>query len=80
VIRRARRQTFYEPAWQDWLWYASLPCAGYAALALASVVLPTNMHGALFAIAGAALGLLLIGIHNAWDTVRHIVIPDEKES
>jgi len=35
VIRRARRQTYYEPVWQDWLWYGVLPCAGYAALALA---------------------------------------------
>jgi hypothetical protein len=80
VIRRARRQTFYEPVWQDWLWYAWFPCAGYAALALASAALPTEIHGALFAIAGAALGLLLIGIHNAWDTVTHIVVPDEEES
>jgi hypothetical protein len=28
----------------------------------------------LFAIAGLALGLLLIGIHNAWDTVVYIAI------
>ena len=80
VIRRARRQTYYEPVWQDWLWYALLPCAVYAALALASAVLPTHTHPALFVIAGAALGLLLIGIHNAWDTVTHIVVPDEDES
>jgi len=29
VIRRARRQTFYKPVWQDWLWYALLPCGVY---------------------------------------------------
>jgi hypothetical protein len=28
---------------------------------------------ALFVIAAAALALLLIGIHNAWDTVTHLV-------
>jgi hypothetical protein len=28
----------------------------------------------LFAIGAAALGLLLIGIRNAWDTVTHIVV------
>jgi small-conductance mechanosensitive channel len=77
VIRRVRRQTSYEPVWQDWLWYALLPCAVYAALALASAALPTYTRRASFAVAGAALGLLIIGIHNAWDTVTHIVVPDE---
>ena len=80
VIRRTRRQTYYEPVWQDWLWYALLPCAVYAALALAAAVLAAHTHRALFVIAGAALGLLLIGIHNAWDTVTHIVVPDEDGS
>jgi hypothetical protein len=28
----------------------------------------------LFVIGAAALALLLIGIHNAWDTVTHIVL------
>lgn len=27
VIRRARRQDDYEPVWQDWCWYAILPCS-----------------------------------------------------
>ena len=42
VIRRARRQTYYEPVWQDWLWYAVLPCAGYAALGLGAAVFRTH--------------------------------------
>jgi hypothetical protein len=28
----------------------------------------------MFAVAGLALALLLIGIHNAWDSVTHIVV------
>jgi hypothetical protein len=74
VIRRAHRQTYYTPVWQDWLWHALLPCGVYAALVLAAAFLRTRL--ALFVIAAAALGLLLIGIHNAWDTVTHIVVPD----
>jgi len=27
----------------------------------------------LFVVAASALGLLLIGIHNAWDSVTHLV-------
>ncbi|MHB8066961.1 MAG: hypothetical protein ACYDIC_03565 [Desulfobaccales bacterium] len=74
VIRRARRQTFYQPVWEDWLWYAILPCSVYAALALAAVFLRSATQPAEFVIGAAALGLLFIGIHNAWDSVTHIVV------
>jgi hypothetical protein len=76
VIRRIRRQTSYQPVWEDWLWHALLPCGVHTALAVAAPFLRTHCQGALFAIAAAALALLFIGIHNAWDTVIHIVAPD----
>ena len=74
VIRRARRQTYYEPAWQDWLWYAVLPYAGYAPLGLGAAVLRTDAPLAFIVTATAALSLLVIVIHNAWDTVIQIVV------
>lgn len=73
VIHRARRQTVYEPVSEDWLWYHVFPCTLYAALILAAFLLRTTTI-APFMIAAVALGLLLIGIHNAWDTVTYIVI------
>jgi hypothetical protein len=73
VIRRARRQTGYEPVWEDWVWYAALPCGSYAALTAGAFMLAGSRR-ALFVVAGSALALLLIGIHNAWDTVTHIII------
>ena len=74
VIRRARQQTVYKPGREDWLWFIILPCSSYAVLALAALLLQTTTEVALFGIAGAALGLLLLGIHNAWDTVTYIVV------
>jgi hypothetical protein len=75
VIRRARRQTTYQPVFEDWLWYSILPCTVYGALALSTTVfLHRNAQVALFVVAGAALTLLLIGIHNAWDSITHIVV------
>ncbi|HTO88611.1 MAG TPA: hypothetical protein VMR54_13910 [Thermoanaerobaculia bacterium] len=74
VVHRARRQTDYQPVWDDWLWYTLLPCVSYAALTVTAVVLRTDSPLALFVIGAAALGLLLIGIRNAWDTVTHIVV------
>jgi hypothetical protein len=73
VIRRARRQTGYKPVWEDWVWYATLPCGSYAAVATAAFML-TSSRSALFVVAASALALLLIGIHNAWDAVTHIII------
>ncbi len=74
AIHRARRQTDYKPVWEDWIWHAVLPCSAYAALAVAALFLRTTTKAALFVIGTAALGLLLIGIHNAWDTVTHVVV------
>jgi predicted benzoate:H+ symporter BenE len=51
-----------------------LPWSTYVALALAAPFLCTITQLALFGIGGAALGLLLLGIHNAWDTVTYIVV------
>ena len=72
VVSRARRQRAYAPVWQDWLWHAMLPSAAYLSLAIGAVAFDRGA-AALFFIATSALALLLIGIHNAWDTVTHLV-------
>ena len=74
VIRRALEQTGYEPVWQDWVWFGALPCAAYGVLSLSPAFLHEANDAAAFIIAGAALALLLIGIHNAWDSVTHVVV------
>jgi len=73
IIRRARRQTDYKPVWEDWLWYLIAPCALYAAIMVSAIFLPDGGDGSRFVIAAAVLSLLLVGIHNAWDSVTHIV-------
>jgi hypothetical protein len=78
IIRRARRQSDYAPVWQDWLWHAALPCLVYAALIVAAAFMIRDPESSLFAIGSAALGLLLIGVHNSWDTVTHIVITNRQ--
>ena len=80
VIHRARRQTGYRPVWEDWLWHGILPCSVYAALALASLLLGARTLIALFVVGAAALVLLLIGIHNAWDTVTYLVTASQDSS
>ena len=80
TIRRARRQTYYKPVWDDWLRYAVLPCSVYATLMMTALFLRSIGLMAMFLIGAAALGLLLIGIHNAWDSVTHIVVKSEGDA
>ena len=74
VIRREWRQTYYKPVWQDWMWYGVLPCVVYGVLAVAALFLRTRTTDTLFFIAADALGLLCVGIHNAWDSITHLAI------
>jgi hypothetical protein len=72
VLRRARRQTGYRPVLEDWLWHTVFPLLAYLTIAASAVMLGRDPATALFALAAAAILLLFIGIHNAWDTVTYI--------
>jgi len=73
VARRMRAQTIYTPVFEDWLFHAILPFAAYATLAVSAYVTLSDAREALFAVGAAALLLLFIGIHNAWDGVTYHV-------
>ena len=72
TARRARRQTNYRPVFEDWLWHVCFPLTAYAALFVTALVAYRHAAGALYAVAAVALVLLLIGIHNAWDSAVYI--------
>jgi len=72
VLRRARRQTDYQPVLEDWLWHTVFPLVSYTALLVAAILLPGHPAPALFVIAAGTVLLLFIGIHNAWDNVVYI--------
>jgi hypothetical protein len=73
VARRMRQQTSYSPEFEDWLFHVLLPFAAYAMLAGSAYAARSDATGALFAVGAAALLLLFIGIHNAWDAVTYHV-------
>jgi hypothetical protein len=73
-VRRARRQDHYTPVLEDWLWHVYLPLVSYTAIAVAAIVLSAIPTQALFVIGAAAVLLLFIGIHNAWDNATFNVI------
>jgi hypothetical protein len=74
VVRRTRRQTVYVPVLEDWIWHNVLPLIAYATLLVAALVLQRYPAPSLFVIAGTALLLLFVGIHNAWDGAVYIAL------
>ena len=73
VARRMRLQTLYTPVFEDWLFHVLLPFAAYATLAISAFAARPHLRDALFGVAAAALLLLFVGIHNAWDAVTYHV-------
>lgn len=84
IVRRSKIDGNYNPVLEDWIWFAILPLAAYLAIFVAGILMVASDLGpALFIIAGALLLILVIGIHNAWDTVTYIAImrytPEEQQ-
>jgi len=80
VARRMRVQTAYQPEFEDWLFHLLLPLASYAILALSALAAPSHTHEALFGVGAAALLLLFIGIHNAWDSIAYHVFVHRRDT
>ena len=78
VARRMRAQTVYQPEFEDRLFHVLLPLAAYAMLSLSALAAPFHAREALFGVGAAALLLLFVGIHNAWDAVTYITIAQVK--
>lgn len=67
------RKTSYRPVFEDWVWHAVFPLTSYAVLGASAMLLGSwGTRPLLLAIAAATLTFLLIGIHNAWDTVTYL--------
>jgi uncharacterized membrane protein SirB2 len=73
VARRMRAQTIYRPVFEDWLFHVLLAIAAYAMLGVSAFTARSHARTTMFVVGVAALLLLFTGIHNAWDTVTHLV-------
>jgi len=79
VARRLRVQTVYRPVFEDWLFHVILPFAAYVTLAVSAWIVHVDAAPGMSLLGGAALLLLFIGIHNAWDAVTYHVFTSHKE-
>jgi hypothetical protein len=72
--------THYIPVREDWIWNVILPTAAYGGLILmAALIWDRLTQAALYGVAVLVLGLLFIGIRNAWDLVVWISINPPRE-
>ncbi len=79
VARRLRLQTAYRAVFEDWLFHVLLPLTAYAMLAVSACAAYSDPRPALFLVEAAALLLLFVGIHNAWDIVTYHVFVRRRE-
>ncbi|HTC25094.1 MAG TPA: hypothetical protein VK688_12065 [Gemmatimonadales bacterium] len=80
VAFRAQFQSSYRPVLEDWVWHTILPLIAYGAVLGGALTLVHHAEAALFIVAAAALLLVYIGIHNAWDTVIYIALQRAQRS
>jgi hypothetical protein len=73
-MRRAVQQRDYEPVFEDWAWHAAIPTLAYASWIYGGLQLERGRVDAPYFVGGAALLLLFVGIHNAWDTVVYVIV------
>lgn len=72
IARRTSRLQTYRPDAEDWAWNVLLPFAAYGTLGIGAITLHAAGAKALYAPAAAALLLIFVGIHNAWDVVTFL--------
>jgi hypothetical protein len=73
VARRMRTQALYTPELEDWVFHLLFPLAAYGTLAGSAYAARLHARAALFSVGAAALMLLFVGIHNAWDAITYHV-------
>lgn len=80
VARRLRTQNQYKPVFEDWLCHVHLPFAAYTILVVAAFGARSYLRTVLFCVGAAALLLLFVGIHNAWDAATYVIAQGHRHS
>ncbi|MFY9586795.1 MAG: hypothetical protein WAT66_04995 [Actinomycetota bacterium] len=74
AFRKARQQDVYTPDLGDWIWHYCLPSLVYVGMMVAGASAWHSPDTTMTVVSAGVLGLLIIGIHNAWDAAVWIVI------
>jgi hypothetical protein len=78
MIRASHLQS-YHPDAEDWVWYSLLPLVTYITMCAGALGILWHPSHALFAVGGASLFLIFIGIRNSWDVVTYLAIGEGQD-
>jgi hypothetical protein len=73
MVRQSRLRS-YRPDIEDWVWYSVFPFIAYVAMCAGGIGMFFVPWKALFAVGGASLFLIFIGIRNSWDVVTFLAV------
>lgn len=83
VMRQMKHIPDHQTPLRDWIWYFVIPFSLYVLLIIAGILFLTNPDLALFLVGTVMVGLLFLGIRNAWDLVTYLAVarshPEVKE-
>jgi hypothetical protein len=74
VMQQMRHIPGYQTPLRDWIWYIVIPFSLYVLLIIAGILFSTNPDLALFLVSMVMVGLLFLGIRNAWDLVTYLSV------
>jgi hypothetical protein len=74
IFRQARKQDTYAPDVEDWIWHFCLPGLAYASILVGGALEWSSPEASHYVIGVSMLVLLIIGIHNAWDSAVWTII------
>jgi hypothetical protein len=77
VIWHARAAS-YEPDLEDRIWYIVLPFVAHSCFIVGAALIWADLPWSLAAVGIDALLFLLLGVHNAWDTVTYIAVKEAR--
>ena len=73
VIRTARVRVDFESDFEDTLFHFTLPPIAHTAIVVAGLLTWSHHTWSMYVVAAALLTLLIVGIHNAWDSAVWLV-------
>lgn len=81
IIRIAKFE-HYRPVAEDWIWHGAIPTVAYIGLLVAGIMLRGSTDTAMSIVGAASLGLLFVGVHNAWDVAIYsaLYMPRNQET
>jgi hypothetical protein len=80
LFRKAREQDIYQPDFEDWVWHFVFPGLAYLSILSGGALSWSSPNAGHYVVSGGMVALLIVGIHNAWDSAVWTVTRPDRSS